>query len=239
MSSCDSFMIASSGLFTENIYKPLLPNRTQRHYLFVGRITALLVVAGGVTVAFRLPNVVKGLETFWKIASMMGIAFWLGLFWRRTTVAGAWASTLTAFAVWWVTTRSFFVRFIGNCPLSERLGFVFVKDGVPETYLPWQMVFYLTAGLAAGILVSLFTKPVSREKLENFYALTRTPVTPGEQVPAPCTLPENAVVPPRRNLFPESSLEIAVPTRTSVIGFLAGWACVAALIAVFVIIIRA
>ena len=42
------------------------------------------------------PGVVKGLEIFWMICPMMGITFWLGLFWRRTTVAGAWASCFTA-----------------------------------------------------------------------------------------------------------------------------------------------
>jgi len=239
MSSCDSFMIASSGLFTENIYKLLVPNRPQGHYIFVGRIASLLVVVGGVRLAFMLPGVVEGLELFWKLASMMGIAFWLGLFWRRTTVAGAWASTLTALAVWWLTTQSFFISFIAKCRLSDSLPFVWQGDKGPEVYLPWQMIFYLTAGLLAGILVSLFTKPVSKEKLDTYYALTRTPVTPGEEVPAPCTLPKNAVVPPPRKLFPRSNLEIAIPTRTSIIGFLIAWACVAAIVVVFVLISRA
>ncbi len=38
MSSCDSFMIASSALFTENIYKEFRPDRSERHYLKVGRL---------------------------------------------------------------------------------------------------------------------------------------------------------------------------------------------------------
>jgi len=230
MSSCDSFMIASSGLFTENIYKRLIPDKTQKHYLFVARVTSLMVVAGGVAFAYWLPNVVKGLEIFWKISPMMGIAFWLGLFWRRTTVAGAWASTLTAFGVWWLTAQEFFISWLGSLSIAESLTFVFVKNGVPEVYLPWQMVFYLAAGLIAGVAVSLFTRPVAKEKLDNFYALVRTPVKPGEQVSVPCTLPDDAVVPEKRNIFPNTSLEIPVPTRTSVVGFLAGWACVAAII---------
>ena len=72
--------------------------------------------------------------------------------------------------------------------------------------------------------------PVAAEKLENFYALTRTPVTLGEQVDEPCTLPAGAIVPERRNIFPNTSLEIAIPSRVSVIGFLVGWACVAAIV---------
>jgi Na+/proline symporter len=230
MSSCDSFMIASSGLFTKNIYNRLLPGKTAKHYVLVARIASLAMVAGGVGFAYWLENVVAGLEIFWKISPMMGIAFWLGLFWRRTTVAGAWASTLTAFGVWFLTTQEFFISWLGALPMAESLTFVFVKDGVPEVYLPWQMVFYLSAGIVIGIIVSLFTKPVAGEKLDNFYALVRTPVKPGEQVDVPCTLPPDAIVPEKRNIFPNTNLEIAVPSRMSVIGFLAGWACVAAII---------
>ena len=230
MSSCDSFMIASSGLFTENIYKRLMPEKRQRHYVLIARVTSLVVVAGGVLFAYKLKSVVDGLEIFWKISPMMGIAFWLGLFWRRTTVAGAWASTLSAFGVWWLTTQEFFISRLGDLSMAEPLRFIFVKDGVPEVYLPWQMVFYLSVGLIVGIVVSLFTRPVAAEKLEKFYALVRTPVNPGEQVAGPCTLPADAVVPQRRNIFPNTNLEIAIPSRTSVIGFLVGWGCVGAII---------
>jgi len=230
MSSCDSFMIASSGLFTKNIYKRLLPGRNAKHYVFVARAASLIIVAGGVIFAYWLEGVVEGLELFWKISPMMGIAFWLSLFWRRMTPAGAWASTLTAFGVWWLTTKGFFISWLGSLSMAESLTFVFVKDGVPEVYLPWQMVFYLSAGTIVGIVVSLFTRPVPEEKLDNFYALVRTPVKPGEQVSVPCTLPDDAEVPEKRNIFPNTSLEIAIPSRTSVVGFLAGWLCVAAII---------
>jgi len=230
MSSCDSFMVASSGLFTENIYRRLRPGRRQGHYVLVARVASLAIVAGGVVFAYRLPNVVKGLEIFWKISPMMGIAFWLGLFWRRTTVAGAWASTLSAFGAWFVTTRGFFVSWLGSLPWADSLRLVFIRDGAAEVYLPWQMVFYLSAGVVAGVVVSLFTRPVAQDKLETFYALVRTPVTSGERVEAPCTLPAGAVVPPARKLFRRANLEILVPSRVSVIGFLAGWACVAAII---------
>ena len=230
MSSCDSFMVASSGLFTENIYKRLVPNRAERHYVFIARIASVVIVAAGVAFAYWLPNVVKGLEIFWMISPMMGIAFWLALFWRRTTIAGAWASTLTAFGVWWLTTQQFFINWLGGLPVAQSLRFIFVKGGVPEVYLPWQMVFYLVGGTVVGIVVSLLTRPVAKEKLDNFYALVRTPVTPGEQVTAPCTLPAGAVVPARRSILPGSNFEIEVPSLTSVVGFLAGWAAVGAII---------
>ena len=97
-------------------------------------------------------------------------------------------------------------------------------------YLPWQMVFYLAGGTAAGIIVSLLTRDVAKDKLDIFYALIRTPVRAGEKIITPCTLPEGAEVPDRRKLFPKTNIEIPFPSRTSVIGFLIGWICVAALI---------
>jgi len=236
MSSCDAFMISSSALFTQNIYTPWKPGRSQKHYVAVGRIAAVVVVSGGVAFAFWLPGVVKGLEIFWKISAMMGIAFWLGLFWRRMTVAGAWATTLVSFAVMLFTGRIAFGQYIlwdFNAYLANKLPSFMLwqdkSDMLYKLYLPWQMVFYLGAGLISGIIVSLLTKPVSAKKLENFYALTRTPIAPGEQVDAPCTLPQGAEVPQRRNIFANSNLEIAVPSRMSVLGFLVGWACVVAI----------
>jgi Na+/proline symporter len=231
MSSCDAFMIASSALFTENIYRPLVPKKDPRHYVTIGRIAAVIVVSGGVFCAYNLSGVVAGLEVFWKISAMMGIAFWLGLFWRRTTVAGAWAATLVAFAVMLLTDRISFGRFVlwdFNTSFAEQMPDFMLFEG--KFYLPWQMAFYLSAGLLAGILVSLFTKPVDGGKLDLFYSLIRTPVTPGERVEAACTLPEGAVVPKKRQVFPNTSFELLVPSKISVVGFLIGWACVAVLI---------
>jgi Na+/proline symporter len=231
MSSCDSFMIASSGLFTKNVYQPLIPNKTQKHYVLVARITSLVIVAGGVAFAYSLPGVVKGLEIFWKVSAMMGIAFWLGLFWRRTTVAGAWAGTLAGFAVLLFTGRIAFGDFVlwdFHAHFADKLPDFMVWEG--ELYMPWQMVFYLSTGFLLTVLVSLLTKPVDKEKLDNFYALVRTPVRPGEQVAVPCTLPPDAVVPEKKSLFPNTSLEILIPSRSSIIGFLAGWGCVATII---------
>jgi Na+/proline symporter len=237
MSSCDAFMIASSALFTENLYRPLRPGRPDRHYVTVGRIAAVGVVSGGVVFAYWLPGVVAGLEIFWKISAMMGLAFWLGLFWRRTTVAGAWAATLVAFAVWFLTSRiaiGGYVLWDFNARFASHLPEFMIWQG--GLYLPWQMVLYLAAGFLAGVVASLLTQPAPADKLERFYALLRTPVKPGEQVAVPCTLPAGASVPERRNLFPNTRLEIPVPGRTAVLGFLAGWICVAALVLVVYLI---
>ncbi len=230
--NCASFMLAAAGLFTENLYKRFVPGKTERHYMFAARAFSLLVVAGGIAFYFYLKDkgLIKGLEIFWMIPPLMGIPFWLGLFWRRTSTAGAWAAFLAAILTWWLTTTSFFVSFMSRLPAAEQLRFIFIKSKGPEIYLPWQMIFYLLAGVIAGIVVSLFTKPVSQERLDNFYALVRTPIRRGERVVAPCTLPDDAVVPEKRLLLPVGRLEILWPSRESVIGFLIGSGYVAAII---------
>jgi Na+/proline symporter len=229
MSSCDSFMIASSALFTENIYKPLVPKRSENHYITVGRITAFVVVIGALIFAFWLPGVVQGLEIFWKISSMMGIAFWMGLFWRRTTVAGAWAATLSSLFMWWLSGQQFFISAISNLRFSEQLQFVVESGGTSQIYLPWQMVLYLSSGVVIGVIVSLLTRPVDKEKLERYYDLVRTPVKHGEGVvEIPCTLPEGV----------QAQKENRFPTKIDLIGFFVSWGIVALLIFIFVLILK-
>lgn len=230
MGSCDSFMIASSGLITENLYKPVRPGKRDEHYLKVARLAGLLAVLGGVTIALLSESVVKLLEHMWKINTMTAMAFWLGLFWRRTTVAGAWAAIIGPVLTWWLTSQTWFTAALANLEILQSWGIIRESGGTWSIWLPWQMLAYIGVGFAAGIVVSLFTQPVAHGKLERFHNLLRTPVAPGEVVPAPCTLPEGVEPGPRRVFWPDSGFEIPIPSRRGVLGFLAGWVCVFAII---------
>jgi Na+/proline symporter len=209
MSSCDSFMISASGLFTENLYRPLRANQSEEHYLWVGRLAALLIVASGVWVAFKMPNVVSGLKAWLKIAPMLGVAFWLGLFWRRFNAAGAWASTLVGFAGWW---------WLSSTTLSE----------------PFQILAYLSMAVIAGVLASLLSSRPSKESLDQFHGLIRTPVEEGERLEAPCELPSGRTVGVRPLWFEGTDFEFPRPSTTSVAGFLMSSLAVAGMIGGFV-----
>lgn len=244
MSSCDAFMVTSAGLFTENVYRPLLArHRSDRHYMFVGRIASVVVVACAVFFAFQLEGVISGLEAFWKIAAMMGIAFWVGLFWRRATVAAAWAATLASFAVLLFTSKLAVGEFViwdfnatiiptlpENIVLWKGHTLRIVWEG--KLWLPIQMILYLSTGFVVMVVVSLFTRPVARDKLDRLYTCLRTPIVPGEPETAPFTLPEGVEPAPRRVLVKHPAFEIPVPTATSVIGFLLSCVGVALMIAI-------
>jgi Na+/proline symporter len=227
MNSCDSYMIASSGLLTKNIYRPLVPNKSEKHYVTVGRVTSLLVVLGGIVFAYYVPNVKTALEIWFKVAPPLGIAFWLGLLWRRATPLGAWAATLAGFGAWGLTTWPAFVSLVASLPFPEQWDVVLTPEGKPSVIAqPWVILFYTGAALVAGIVVSLVTPRVPADRLQRFYDLTRTPVVEGEVVEQPCTLPVGVKPPPREMLVTAFGLEVPMPSTTSTIGFIAG--CVAA-----------
>ena len=236
-SMANAVMICSSGLFTENIYKQFAPKKSPRHYLFVARVASIVTVACAVTFAYKVQGVVAGLEIFWRTGLLLGIAFWLGLFWRRMNLAGAWASFAASAVVWSLTLWQRFVDLLARFPLATEMRFVVVKQGINSVYLPWANLSFILAGVVVGIIVSLLTKPADAKKLDLYYGLINTPVKEGEVVPEPCALPEGAK-PVYNRLFPGTSLEFMKPTWTGVAGFLAGWAYVFLLIGIFYAVMR-
>jgi len=230
MSTCDSLMVIASALFTENLYKKfLLVGREDKHYTLVGRITSGLVVIVGIIVAFTLESVVKGLEFYWMLSALMGIAFWAGLFWRRATAAGAWAATLATLVVFvFTSSKPLGIAWDFNAHFANKLPAFLLFDG--KLSVPWQMIFYLSAGFIVMVVVSLFTKRAPAESLDRFYACLRTPIGPDEPETAPFTLPEGVEPAERKMLIDHPDFEIPMPPPVGIGGFLAAWVGVGLLI---------
>ncbi|HEX6962060.1 MAG TPA: hypothetical protein VF175_09355 [Lacipirellula sp.] len=240
MNSCDAYMISSAGLFTQNLYRPLIAGRTERHYVWVGRFASLIVVAGGYLFARYVPDVKTALEIWFKMAPPLGVAFWMGLFWRYTTPAGAWAATIAGFGAWWIATTEAFVAWAGRLPFAADVNLVVHASGkAEEIYEPWLILFYTASSIIACVIVSVLTPQVPQDQLQRFYDLTRTPVQEGEVVLQPCTLPVGVDPARRRMIATFAGLEIPMPSATSWIGFFVGWIAVAMLVAAFLWIIRA
>jgi Na+/proline symporter len=232
MSTCDSLMVVASALFTENLYKKFfVVGKADKHYTLVGRIASALAVILGIYVAFKLQSVVKGLEFYWMVSALMGIAFWVGLFWRGATAAGAWAATLTSFVAFLLTSTKPFgvIPWDFNAYFADKLPAFMLWEG--RLYLPWQMIIYLSAGFVVLVVVSLFTKNAPAENLDRFYACLRTPVSPDEPEAEPFTLPAGVQPGPRNVLIQHPDFEIPRPTLIGIAGFLAAWLGVALLVA--------
>ncbi|NMB80981.1 MAG: sodium:solute symporter family protein [Ignavibacteria bacterium] len=157
LAACHNYMVGGSALFTRNFYKRFTHHdSTEKEKLKVARISSLVVVIGGVTVALTIPTVVDGLKYIWQITAFFGIAFWVGVMWRRANRYGVWASLITTITLSLYTGK--------YTPWSL---------GLPFEY---QIAIYLPAGFISLIVVSLLTKPEPESQLNKFFALLHTPV---------------------------------------------------------------
>jgi SSS family solute:Na+ symporter len=92
MSTADCLMITCSSLLTHNLYRPLFVGKSERHYIFVGRIIGGLVVIGGALLATQFGSLLQILKFMWEVNVMVAASFWLGMKWRRANRAAAWYS---------------------------------------------------------------------------------------------------------------------------------------------------
>ncbi len=95
-STASTLMISSSSLFTKNVYGPLRPGRTERHYVLVGRIAGALVLLAAALLSTAFGSILDMLKFMWEFNAIIAASFWCGIKWRRATRQGAWASILIA-----------------------------------------------------------------------------------------------------------------------------------------------
>lgn len=170
MSSLDSQVLALSTLFTRGLVRLPALRRLgwdERREVLAGRLFVGLILGGTFLLSlvtersiFRL-----GVWSFTGFAALLplGVA---ALFWRRATLAGAWASTLTAVGLWLV----FFVR-AGQDPDYTVAG-----SGV----MPVAVI--LAASALALVAVSLATRAPDAERLARFFPETSSSPGPtGEE----------------------------------------------------------
>jgi Na+/proline symporter len=99
LASSSALMVDSGALFTQGFYRAhLVSNRSDRHYLWAGRISGLGVVV--IAVAYSLFLIERVLYSFLlteTLATYVGISIVGGLIWRRANRWGAAISLFVAF----------------------------------------------------------------------------------------------------------------------------------------------
>ncbi len=85
MSSLDAGSVANGALFIKNLYEPLYPGRSEKHYINVSRVIISLTLLGGIVIALWMNNVLVLWKYFISIPAIFGAPVWLGFFWRKLT----------------------------------------------------------------------------------------------------------------------------------------------------------
>lgn len=164
MSTGSAFMVNSGAMFTEGLYRRhLLPGRSDRHYLWAGRLSGLLITM--LSVVYALLFIDKVLYSFLlteTMATYMGISLLGGIVWRRANRWGALASLVAAFAT----------NFLVYHLRGERF-----DHWEPDVF---GMAFL--SGVVALVVVSLLTRPEPEPQMESFFDRMDTPTElPGHE----------------------------------------------------------
>ncbi len=94
MSTADCLMITCSSLLTHNLYRLIMPNKNEAHYVLVGRVIGAVVVIGGALIAIQFDTILQILKFMWELNVMVAASFWLGMKWRKANKFGAWTSII-------------------------------------------------------------------------------------------------------------------------------------------------
>jgi SSS family solute:Na+ symporter len=85
MSSLGATAVSHSALVIRNLYRPLVRDRSDKHYLLVGRIVIGVTLAGGIGVALVADNLLGLFQYIISVPAIFGASIWLGFVWRRLT----------------------------------------------------------------------------------------------------------------------------------------------------------
>ncbi len=152
-----NYMVGGSAIITRNFYKKIFTKAIDSNKeLKIARISSVMLISGGVTIAIIIPSVIQGLIIVWHFTAFFGIGFWTALMWRRANRYGLWATLVVTILVTLYTGPYF----------SFGLGLS----------TAYQIALYLPLGFFTMVIVSYFTKSEPEENLNRFYALLHTPV---------------------------------------------------------------
>jgi len=160
MSACSAYMVDVGALFTEGFYRPhVRSNGSDRHYLWVGRISGAAITMLGVLYAmFLIESVLYTFLLTETLSTFVGISLLGGIVWRRANRWGALASLVGALST------NFLLYFLAG----ERL----------DRWDPNVFLAALVVGIVALVAVSLITAREPYERLASLFERLETTSDP-------------------------------------------------------------
>ncbi len=178
MSGMAGNVTAFNTVWTYDIYESYIkPNKSDKHYLNVGRLATLFGIIASIGTAYLtkgFDNIMDFLQlVFGFVNAPLFATFALGMFWKRSTGHGAFfglvGGTLAATLTYNMTTTT---EGHGGAIANLHQFSSNMAQSFMVAIVAFSTCFILT------IIISLFTKPHSKEKLTGLvYSLTPKPKT--------------------------------------------------------------
>ena len=147
MSSADTYMIVTSALVVRNVYAAYInPNADEKKYVFVGRLTGLLIIMGAVIVSLMYSDVFGQFKMAMELPILFAAPFWVGMYWRRVNARAVWATICVSLLIFFVlpvaipTVRPDLRSHSTLATTTDRITKTFVRDATKsdvERYQAW------------------------------------------------------------------------------------------------------
>ena len=148
MSTISTHLNWGSSYLVHDFYRRFfVKDRTETHYVFMGRVFTVLLMVFSAFFALFLNNSLQAFGIILQIGAGTGLIFILRWFWYRVNVY----SELTAMIVSFIVALAFEFIIPNNFSVEEKL-----IIGVTITTISW-------------LIVTLITPPSNMETLQNFY----------------------------------------------------------------------
>jgi Na+/proline symporter len=157
LAACSALMVDSGALFTQGFYRPrLAPNKSDEHYLWVGRTSGFLAVVIAVVYAlFLIQRVLYSFLLTETLAAYVGISILAEIIWERANRWGAATSIVVS--------------------MGTNFSMYHFKHQRLDYWDPGIFFASLAAGVLTLVAVSLLTAPEDQSHVAPFYTRLQTP----------------------------------------------------------------
>jgi len=163
LAACSALMVDSGALFTQGFYRPrLAPYKSDRHYLWAGRISGLVAVIIAVIYAlFLIKRVLYSFLLTETLAAYVGITILAEIIWKRANRWGAASSIAVS--------------------ICTNFSLYYWRHQRLDYWDPTIFFCALTAGTLTLVVVSLLTPAEDEARVAPFYTRLQTP---SDRIPA-------------------------------------------------------
>ncbi len=152
MSTISTHLNWGASYVVDDVYRRFIAReRTEEHYVAIGRVTTVLLVALASALSLWLENALQAFQILLQIGAGTGLIFLLRWFWWRINAWSEISAMVISFVV--AVYFQFAHEGLGFAPMHPSVALL---SGVAITTTGW-------------LLVTLFTQPASRETLQSFY----------------------------------------------------------------------